>query len=252
MKSKLFASLSVFLLIASVGHSAEKAPAAKLLWNSWYTMTIGGKIPFGYYNDKVEKKDGKIAYQNQLWKMEEGFINEERVVSFGKDDAGVTPLLFNFLGTYRETELSIDGTFNGQKLSVKTRKGKQSLPAIEVQTPSKAFLSTLFQAWLGKHMTELKIGKRIAFTTLFEDAYESRYSSINGGVTLEAADDYSKKSGTQKLTVELSDMKSTWYVLPSGESVRIEKPDQKLVIEKKPEAEARRFLVNRTDPVSGT
>ncbi|MBS1961913.1 MAG: hypothetical protein JST04_06840 [Bdellovibrionales bacterium] len=226
---------------------------SKLLWNSWYTMTVGEKVPFGYYNDRVEKRDGKYAYQNQLWKMEEGFINEERVVSFGKDDANVSPILFNFLGTYRDSEFSIDGTFKGTKLSVKARRNKQNLPPIETNVPSKAFLSTLFQVWIGKHLPEAKPGKRLPFVTLFEDGLDTRYASINGAMTLEAEDDYAKKTGTKKLSVELAGMKSVWYVLPTGESVRIEKPDQHLVIEKKTEAEARRFLVKRTEdlPKSG-
>lgn len=223
-----------------------------LLWNSWYTMTVGEKVPFGYYNDRVEKRDGKYAYQNQLWKMEEGFINEERVVSFGKDDANVSPILFNFLGTYRDSEFSIDGTFTGTKLAVKARRNKQNLPAIETSVPAKAFLSTLFQVWIGKHLSEAKPGKRIPFVTLFEDGLDNRYAPINGAMTLEADDDYAKKSGTKKLSVELAGMKSVWYVLPTGESVRIEKPDQHLVIEKKTEAEARRFLVKRTEDIPKT
>jgi len=250
MKNKiiLIASLA---LSTPTAFAAEKPSGSKLLWNSWYTMTVGGKTPFGYYNDRVEKRDGKIAYQNQLWKMEEGFINEERVVSFGKDDENVSPLLFNFLGTYRDTEISIDGTFTGTNLSVKARKNKQNLPAMQVSISAKAFLSTLFQAWIGKRLSGLKQGKRVSFTTLFEDALDTRYSGINGAVTLEAADDFSKKTSSHKLTVDLDGVKSTWYVLASGESIRIEKPDQHLVIEKKTESEARRFLVKRTDTETG-
>jgi hypothetical protein len=238
--------VTAFALPAS---AAESAPAKKseLLWNSWYTMTVGGKIPFGYYNDRVERKDGKIAYQNQLWKMEEGFINEERVVSFGKDDANLSPLLFNFLSTYRDTEMSIDGTFKGTELVVKARKGKEALRPMNVSVSSKVFLSTLFQAWLGKRLGELKPGKRLSFTTLFEDSLDTRYAGIPGGVTLEAEDETAKRAGAKKLAVELGGVKSIWYVLPTGEAVRIEKPDQKLVIQKSTEAEARRFLVKRSE-----
>lgn len=253
MKSHSLRNIAVAFLF-SVLHvvAAVAGDKTNLLWNSWYIMTIGGKVPFGYYNDRVEKRDGKIAYQNQLWKMEEGFINEERVVSFGKDDDNVSPLLFNFLGTYRNTELSIDGTFTGTSLSVKARKGKQPLPAIQTSVTSKAFLSTLFQAWLGKHLGSFKPGKSISFTTFFEDALDSRFSGVSGVVTLETPDEFSKKTATQKLSVELGGVKSTWYVLASGEAIRIEKPDQHLLIEKKTEAEARRFLVKRTDTDAGT
>lgn len=245
------AAFLIFTLSTVANAKSDKSDQSKLLWNSWYVMTVGGKTPFGYYNDRVEKRDGKIAYQNQLWKMEEGFINQERVVSFGKDDENISPLLFNFLGTYRDTELSIDGTFTGKELSVKARRNKQNLPAIQTSVPSKAFLSTLFQAWLGKHLGQLKPGKKYSFTTLFEDGIDTRYSGIAGGVTLEPEDTFSKKNSTQKLTVDLGNVKSTWYVLPTGEAIRIEKPDQHLLIEKKTEAEALRFLVKRTDTDAG-
>lgn len=231
----------------AVKDAAKEPAGAQTLWNSWYTVTVGEKIPFGYYNDKVERRDGKIAYQNQLWKTEEGFINEERVVSFGKDDANVTPLLFNFLGTYRESEFSVDGTFAGTTLKVKARRNKQNLPPLEVAVPSKAFLSTLFPVWIGKRLPELKIGKRVSFATLFEDALDSRYSPISGSLTLEAEDAIAKKTGTKKLAVEIADVKSVWYVLPSGEAVRIENPAKHQVAERRTEAEARRFLIKRTD-----
>lgn len=235
------------LAILTLGVAHAESPKSTVLWNSWYTMTIGEKTPIGYYNDKVERKEGKFAYQNHLWKSEEGFINEERVVSFGKDDANISPLLFNFVGTYRETEISIDGTFTGTKLKVKARKGKQSLPSIDTSVPSKAFLSTLFQVWIGKRLPEMKLGKRMSFSTLFEDGLDARYAANHGNLTLEKEDAYAKKTGTSKLLIELAGLKSTWYVLPSGEAVRVEKPDQHLVIERKTEAEARRFLVKRTD-----
>jgi hypothetical protein len=233
---------------AATAVQASQESKSKLLWNSWYTMTIGEKIPYGYYNDRVERRDGKIAYQNQLWRTEEGFINEEKVVSFGKDDENVTPLLFNFNGIYRESEINIDGTFSGTTLKVKARRNKQALPPVEASVSSKAFLSTLFQAWIGKHLAGLTLGKRLTFITLFEDlGLDNHYAPINGSITLEADDDFAKKTGTKKLSVETADEKSIWHVLPSGEAVRIEKPGQHLVIEKKTEAEARRFLVKRTD-----
>lgn len=232
-----------------VADAAREAVGEKttVLWNSWYTVTVGDKIPFGYYNDKVERRDGKIALQNQLFKMEEGFINEERVVSFGKDDANLTPLLFNFLGTYRESEFSVDGTFEGSKLRVKARRNKKDLPSIETSVSSKVFLSTLFPVWLGKRLPEMKVGKRLTFATLFEDALDRRYSPIGGSVTLEEEDETAKKSGTKKLAVEIDGVKSVWYVLPSGEAIRIENSAKHQLVEKKTEAEARRFLMKRTD-----
>lgn len=238
---------TTFAVAAPAKPPVSAAPKSAALWNSWYTMTIGEKIHYGYYNDRVERRDGKLAYQNHLWKREEGFINEERVVSFGRDDVEITPLLFNFVGTYRESTLTIDGTFSGTKLNVKARKGKQSLPSIEAVVPKNAFLSTLFQAWIGRRIGEAKLGKRTSFITLFEDGLDNRYAPIHGAFTLEPEDDYARRSATKKLTVELAAMKSVWYVLPSGEAVRIEKPDQRLVIERKTEAEAKRFLIDRVD-----
>jgi hypothetical protein len=93
----------------------------------------------------------------------------------------------------------------------------------------------------------MKPGKRLSFVTLFEDALDTRYSPVNGSVVLENDDEQTKKTGTKKLSVEIADVKSVWYVLPSGEAIRIENPSKHQVVEKKTEAEARRFLIKRTD-----
>src|SRR4051812_47979859 len=47
-----------------------KAPGAKLLLDAWYTITlnsggIGGPIRYGYYNDHLESRDGKLFFQNR-------------------------------------------------------------------------------------------------------------------------------------------------------------------------------------------
>jgi hypothetical protein len=248
LASVLVACSTATPALAESKSAPAKAPAkTQLLWNSWYTMTVNGKIPFGYYNDRVERKDGKIAYQNQLWKQEEGFINEERIVSFAKDDESLTPLLFNCVQTYRNNEIVIDGNFKGHSLTAKIRRNGKNEPSIQSSLPTKAFLSTLFQVWIGKRLEGMSPGKSVSFTTLFEDGGDASFSPIHGNVTLEKEDAFSKKTSTKKLSVELSGVKSTWYVLPSGESIRIEKPDQKLVIEKSSEADAKRSLAPRVD-----
>lgn len=236
-----------FAFALSLGLLSNAEAKTTVLWNSWYTMTVKGKIPFGYYNDRVEKKEGKFAYQNQLWKKEEGFINEERVVSFAKDDEKLTPVLFNFLATYRDAELVIDGTFTGTELVAKIRKNKKTIEPIRTSVPSKAFLSTLFQVWMGKHLGQLVVGKSLSFVTLFEDGIDNRFATVVGSVTLEKDDETAKKTKSKKIAVVLADMKSTWYLLPTGEAVRIEKPDQDLVIERKSESEAKHFLSARVD-----
>lgn len=224
----------------------KKDNTATVVWDSWYTVTLRGKVPYGYYNDRFEKKDGKVAFKNQFWKSEEGFINEERVVAFAKDDADLNPLLFLFTTSYRNTEIAIDGNVSEKReLIVKPRENGKSLSPIRKNVPKKTILSTFFPVWLGKTLPTLKEGGSASFSALLEDNLEKRYSPVTGRVRLEKDDSISKKTGTKKIFVDFADKKNYWYVLPSGEPVRIEMPSQNVVVERTTEAIARRFLLEK-------
>jgi hypothetical protein len=238
----------------SVTPIASKAPVVstskktKQLWDTWYTVSIGGILPYGYYHDKVEEKDGKMAFQNQYWKKEEGFLNEEQLVSFSENSPALTPLLFSFKSTYRGSTIDIDGTFNGKNLSVKIRKDKADSPKIERSISSGVFLSSQFPIWIGKNISRFKPGKRESFSAILEDNVDRKYQPVSGHLVLSEPNDYAKKTSTQKIDVEYNDQKSVWYVYPSGETNRIEiqsGPGTEILVQKASEAEARRFLIEK-------
>src|SRR5262245_52550210 len=117
----LLISTTAFAETSKIGKKAKPAVAAKteskgkLLIDEWYTITlnqggIGGPIRYGYYNDHLEERDGKLYFQNRVWKLEQGFVNEEQLGAMAQNDTELTPLLYNFHSNYRASETMIDGT----------------------------------------------------------------------------------------------------------------------------------------------
>ena len=226
----------------------DKKGGATTLWDSWYTVSIGGKLAYGYYHDKVEEKDGKIAFQNQYWKKEEGFINEEQLISFSENKPDLPPVLFNFKSTYRGTVLDLDGTFSGNIMKVKARKDKADLPKVERSIGKGAFLSSQFSIWIGKNVQRFKLGRRETFTAILEDNLDRQFQPVGGSLILEPADDLARRLKSNKFSIEYNGQKSTWYVKHSGETERIEisgAPGATIIVEKTAEAKARRFLMEK-------
>lgn len=240
-------SLSLLTALSLCTISYAETPSSgekKILWDSWYTVTLAGKTPYGYYNDHVELKDGKIGFKNQFWKKEEGFINEEQLVAFGEDKSELTPILFNFHSNYRDTVVDIDGNVKLNILSIKIRKDKEDLKPMSRNIPKNAFFSSMFPVWLGKKLNELREGKLVSFSAILEDNLDRKYAPVSGSIRLEKNDEYSKKNDAKKIAVIYQDKKSTWYVKPTGEAVKIVMHDQNAVIEKTTEALARKFLIS--------
>lgn len=265
MKKKTvpFLSLSLFLSVAgaaranaanapNVAHApapqAPAAPKAQVLWDSWYTVKIQGKIPYGYYNDRVERKDGKLAFKNQFWKREEGYINEEQLVAFSEDNVDVTPVLFNFHKTYRNTEVNVDGTVkNGNMLSVKSRETNQDWKPASRSLPKNTFFSSVFPIWIMKRLPKMERGKSYSFYTILEDGVANAFAPVSGRVQLEADDEFAKKTRTKKVLATIENRKSVWYMTAVGDAVRIEFPDQKVTVEKTTEKAARKFLIEKSE-----
>ncbi|OFZ22235.1 MAG: hypothetical protein A2X94_01920 [Bdellovibrionales bacterium GWB1_55_8] len=233
----------LFLLVISLFTSSLAFGADKTLRDTWYTITIGGKIPYGYYNEKLELKKDRLFLQSHVWKTEEDFLNEEQIGAFAEDTLDLKPLFFNFHATYRSTEIAIDGTVkNGNVLSVRTKKGSEQLPIAKRNLPKAAFFSQFFPVWISKHLPELKNGKSLAFTTIPEDGFENGFSPALGRVKPEKPDAFAKESKTQKLGVTYRDVQSFWWVEDSGEAVRIEMPAMRTVVERVQKSVALQFL----------
>ena len=231
------------LVLLAVSNTFPSAQAAeKTLWDSWYTVTVGGKTHYGYYNDKITQADGKIRFQNQFWKQEEGYINEEQLGAIADDNAELTPVFFSFRSNYRAAELVIDGNVSGKVLTVKIRKAKAELPPIRKTLPSKAVLSIYFPVLAAKKLTGMKVGDGAAFLAVLEDNIDLAYRAVDGKMKVEKPDAFALKSHTAKVSVTYSDRRSVWYLEPSGNAVRIEMPDQNTVVERVPQSQAKNFL----------
>lgn len=243
MKTILYLFIALPFLSLSVLADEAPPPKTQMLWDSWYTVTLNGKVPYGYYHDRVEKKDGKIAFKNEFWKKEEGYINEEKLVVFAEDNQELTPVLFNFQSNYRNSKMDIDGNVKDRNLIVKPRKDGNELAVIKRNLSKGTFFSSLFPIWAGKRFSTLKEGKLTSFSTILEDNLDKGYAPVSGNFRLEKADEFGTKNSAKKLSVNYQDRKSTWYLGPQGETIKILMHDQNAVVEKVSESVARKFLI---------
>jgi hypothetical protein len=246
MSSKRFGFLlnTVYVLatlISATSIADEKS--GKVLWDEWYGVTVGTKTHYEYYNEKFELKDDKIFYQSDTWKKEEDYINRESLGDVSMTDDAVTPVFFNFHGTYRSTEVQIDGSLSpSHMLTVKVKKGDQDGPLIKKSISSKVFLSSFFPIWLGKHVKDLQKGKELNFLTLLEDGSDPDFQSISGSAKLMEPDDFSTQNKAVKVKVTLGENHSIWWIDSRGASIKIEMPDTKTTVEKITKARALHFL----------
>lgn len=215
----------------------------KTLWSHWYTITIKDKIPYGYYNETVNDRGDQIHVQTDLWKKEEGYINEEHLSAFSKNTTELWPVFYNFYSTYRSRETKIDGTMKNEKyLAVSVREGKKSKPLITQHLPKKTILSSFFPVFLNKNLDQLKKRKSLSFYSVSEDDRRSEFRPQPGRVTIATPDDFAKKSQTTRLSIRHSGVQSSWWIDSQGAAVRIQMPAQKVEVKRVSEKEAKAFL----------
>ncbi len=223
-----------------------QAQAAKVLWDEWYTVTVDKKVPYAYYNDRVESKDGKIIFKNSMWKKDDGFINEEQVAAFAKDDADVTPLFFNFHSNYKASETQIDATVRDDGiLNVKVRKNGSELPVIKKSIPKRTIFSTMFPVWISRNASTLQPKGSLAFYSILEDNLELAFRPVSGRISLEPQDEFAKSSKATKVKVLHMDLTSYWYLDSKGIPIRIDLKAQNAVAERTTEAQAKKFLTSK-------
>jgi hypothetical protein len=229
----------LFAFSTSIAHG-------QLLNDDWYIVHVGN-MKWGYYNEKVEKEEGdRLRFQQHYWKLEEGFINEEHLGALCKDDAELTPILFNFHANYRASETSIDGSVQeGRTLVVKIKKAGNDLPLVRKGLPKKAFFSVFFPYWIKLNMGKLKTGKSASFSTILEDNIDMGFSMVPGTAKMMAADAIAKKNNYTKIMIKYRGHDSLWWVDSSGTIQRAEMPKQNIVVEKTSDKIAKRFLEDK-------
>lgn len=227
---------------------AEKAQLKTMpLWDYWYTVTAGTKSHYGYYEEKVEQKNSQIIMKVEYWKQEEEYINREDLGAVAQDDDNLSPLLFNFHSVYRTTETLIDGTIkDGRFFSARIKRGGQDLPIVQRSIPAKTFLSSLFPVWIGKKLANpperFKEGGTINFQTFMEDNVDNGFQIQDGSLKWDKPDAFAQSSGTTKFQVRINGAPSIWWVDKQGAAVKIEMPEQKVIVNRVPKNEAKKFL----------
>lgn len=229
--------------------ATESAPSAaapheadKLIYDAWYTITVDpGATRAGYYNDRVELRKGRVFFQNHVWKKEEDYINEEQLGAYAENTPELAPLFFNYHSTYRTTETSIDGTVSGgRSLSIKARKGSNELPVVKKMLPKGTFFEVFFPLWLSARAKELQPGQSKSFNAVFENTIEDGFRTVSGRVKMEKPDE--SMPGVSRFKVDLSGMKSVWWVDAQGIPARIEFPSLSTVVERSTREKAQKFL----------
>ncbi len=247
VRSGKFINIKYLKTISLVWLSLAAAPAfpqtTRVLWDEWYTMTIGTRTRYGYYNDRAEDRGDKVFFKNDVWKKEEQFTNRETIGALAQNDPGLTSLFFNYHALYRLSETMIDGLIqNGNQLTVKIKRGQEELAPVKRGIPHQAILSTLFPIWLGKHLATMKEGQSLHFEAIQEDGVESGFGPVEGAARLEKSDDTARKLSARKLTVDYRGQRSVWWVDNRGAALRIESPEQKLTVQRVTKNQALHFL----------
>jgi hypothetical protein len=246
---------TIIVLAPLVANAAEKraekgpektAGRSTSEWDHWYTVTILPKTPFAYYHEKLERKKGRLHFKTEMWKKEEGFINAEQLGVFSDDNAELSPLFYNFHATYRESEVSIDGSSSNGRLHVRIRRNNTELPVITRGLSSKAFFSSMFPIWMSRKLlgtpADQAKSTSFSFLAILEDNQDSGFSAESGRIQLVEPDEFAKSSGTIRVQVDFNGQRSSWYLDKSSSPVRVDIPGQKTRIERTDEKRAKAFL----------
>ncbi len=239
--------VTIFLAcLASDASAVEKRPGPATEWDHWYTVTLLPKTPFAYYRETLERNKGRLHFKTEMWKKEEGFINSEQLGVFSEDSPELKPLFYNFHATYRESEVSIDGSAANGRLQVRITRNGTELPVITRGLPTKAFFSSMFPIWMSRklHNTPADQVKSMSvpFLAILEDNQDAGFSAENGRIQVMDPDDFAKSSGTIRVQVDFNGQRSSWYLDKAGSPVRVEIPGQKTRIERSDEKRAKAFL----------
>jgi hypothetical protein len=247
-------SLSAHAQDKGVAPSDDVAPpprqsAAKILpappgkeWDYWYTVTVNGKIPYEYYHETIEAKEGRLVYKLHAWKKEDDFINEEQLGAFARAE-DLAPLFFNFHATYRGTEKTIDGTVqpDGKLLVIRIAEGSagdlKPKPEIRRTVPKGAFLSSFFPQWLSRQGAKLKPGRVLPFTSILEDGGDGANPFANAAGTVKPV-----PGAEPAFEVGFRGQKSKWIFDAAGAPTRIDMPQSRAVVQRVTEAAAKKFL----------
>lgn len=209
----------------------------------WFTVTLLPNTPYAFYRETIEYKNGKIHFKTQMWKKEEGYINEEQLGAFALDNEVLTPLFYNFHSTYRTSEITIDGSATENKLTVRVKKISETQaekPIVTRVIPSKTIFSSFFPVFLKKQFR--KKAKQGSFLAILEDNETLGFSPVNGSFKKVDPDEFAKGSGATRFEVQFSGNRSYWYLDRDGATVRIEMPGQKARVDRVTEAAAKAFF----------
>ncbi len=245
MKIKLWVFVTLLALTFSLAPppAASAAKTPKLVYEAYYTVTILPNTPYGWYSDRVEEIDGKIAFKNRFVKTDSGITREEILTSLSTQDARLQPIFFNFQTIRGVDSTEIDGTIKNQtQLTAKIRVNQNVRPDVQRSVPKGTFWSSVFTLWLKKNGPQLKPGESKVFNAILEDNTAGSFDPVPGRVSLESPDEFAKTQKATRYKVNYGGSNTYWYLDPAGVPVRIDFPDANRRVEKAPKEVAENFL----------
>jgi hypothetical protein len=232
-----------FCVLLFISQSSAAGLKPDLKWDHWYTVKVNGKVPFAYYHEKTQTVSGRTHLELEIFKKEEGFLNQENLGLFAQNDEAVTPLFYNYRMTFKNSETILDGTLDSaQYLNIKIRKNGSELPVVKKHLPANVIFSYMFPIWVAKRLPTLTPNHYVGFQAINEEQIEQQFPIVSGKLMLEPEDAFAKSHKAKKVSMIYEDMPSVWWLAKDGSAIRIVRGENQLVIDQVSKEQAHKFL----------
>jgi len=220
-----------FCALALVSVTAlAKGPsgAATVLNDAWYVMQAGN-LPWGYFHEKIEQRDGRYSYRYEMYKQEKGKIYQENIGAIAESD--LTPVAFNLNKAGEGATEMINAAYTKDKVSgiLNIEVKGARLAQLKRHIPPGTIFEVFFPVWIKQHWGELTPGKKGRVQVFTEDApnrdfiSKPAYYEVKGTNTAEKC---------LELQVELAGIKADWCITSNGELVTLEVPRRQVSVRK--------------------
>jgi hypothetical protein len=197
-----------------------------------------GNVPYGYFHEVIEKRDGKYAYRYQLLRREQGGVYEENIGALAQTD--LTPIALNLnktgRGAIETTNISYSTDKYGGVMKVEVSGSK--IAKFERHISKKAILDVFFPVWINLNWEKLKPGFKASIDTFAEDPERGEFRQRTARITVKGMD---LNKSCMSIAVELESLRQTWCSDRSGRLIDLV-VDRFHVVRVSGEKEAKDFM----------
>lgn len=222
-RTLLILSIGLLILVARPSHSKEStaltkksqvsaSPEALPLTDSWYVMQ-SGSTPWGYYHEKIEKRDARWYYRYEMKKKENGKEYHEVIGAIAQED--LTPVAFNLNKAGDGVTEIINGTYKTDRTSgymnITIEGAKKK--SFKRHLSKKTIMEVFFPLHVASKWSSLKQGKKESASILSEDAATADYTVKTVNYSLKSEN---HQKNCTEFNVELQNQKAIWCLNPKG------------------------------------